>query len=148
MQAQNATQQISKIRPSMKELLASKGDLFDFPKVGDIIEGRVLQKGRNKIYFDLGSLRTGVVYKAEIDLSLYDVTAIREGENLPVKVIDLENEEGLVELSLREAGLDKTWDELRSMKERGDVFPVTIESANRGGLIARVSGVQAFLPVS
>src|SRR3989344_2883034 len=118
MQAQNATQQISKIRPSMKELLASKGDLFDFPKVGDIIEGRVLQKGRNKIYFDLGSLRTGVVYKAE------------------------------VELSLREAGLDKTWDELRSMKERGDVFPVTIESANRGGLIARVSGVQAFLPVS
>src|SRR3989344_4691807 len=132
----------------MKELLAAKGELFEFPKEGEIIEGTVLEKGRNKIYFDLGSFRTGVVYKTEVDLSAYDVNEIKVNQVLPVKILALENDEGFVELSLREAGLDRTWDELRELKDGGEVFEVVVEDANRGGLLASVRGVQAFLPVS
>ncbi len=132
----------------MKELLAQKGELFEFPKEGEIIEGKVLEKGRNKIFFDLGAFRTGVVYKAEVDLSMYDVNEIRVGQVLPVKILALENDDGLVELSLREAGLDRTWDELRETKEKGEVFEIILEDANRGGLLVNVKGVQAFLPVS
>src|SRR3989344_1841892 len=134
----------SKSSREMKELLAAKGELFDFPKEGEIIEGRVLEKGRNKIYFDLGAFRTGVVYKTEVDLSAYDVTEIKTGQTLPVKILSFENEEGFIELSLREAGLDRTWDELRELRNSGEVFEVTIEDANRGGLLANVKGVVAF----
>jgi len=132
----------------MKELLAQKGELFEFPKEGEIVEGKVLEKGRNKIYVDLGAFRTGIVYKAEIDLSMYDVNEISVGQIIPAKILLLENEEGFVELSLREAGLDKTWDELKALKDSGDVFNVEIVDANRGGLMANVKGVVAFLPVS
>lgn len=133
---------------SMKELLARGEELFAFPKTGEIIEGRVIEKGRNRIFFDLGPLRLGVVYKSEIDLSLYDVHAIHVGNILPVKVLDLENEDGLVELSLREAGLDRVWQELLAIKEKGEVFPLEVTDANRGGLIGELRGVSGFLPVS
>jgi small subunit ribosomal protein S1 len=132
----------------MKELLGSGETLFSFPREGDIIEGLVIKKGRNRIYFNLGALRTGVVYRSEIDMSLYDVEGLHEGQTLPVKILSLENEEGFVELSLREAGLDKTWQELRMFKEKGEAFSFTVEAANRGGLMGTIRGVAAFLPVS
>lgn len=132
----------------MRELLQSKDLSFSLPKVGDIVEGRVIEKGRNKIYIDLGPIRTGVVYKSEIDLSLYDMHGVEVGDVIPAKIIEIENEEGFVELSLREAGLDKVWQDLIKLKEEGTVFKVTIQDANRGGLIAQVKGIQAFLPVS
>lgn len=134
--------------PTMKELLQDKSVGFSLPKVGDIVEGRVIEKGRNKLYLDLGPLRLGVVYRSEIDLSLYDLQAIKPGDVLPAKIVSLENEEGLVELSLREAGLERVWRELGQLKETGTVFEAVIEGANRGGLIASVKGISAFLPVS
>ena len=41
----------------MKDLLQAKDSLFVFPKVGDILEGKVVEKGRNRIFVDLGNLR-------------------------------------------------------------------------------------------
>lgn len=145
---QQTAQKTTTSTQSMKELLSQKGDLFEFPKEGEIIDGTVLDKGRHKIFFDLGQLRTGVVYKTEVDLSMYDVNEITVGQKLPVKVLALENDEGFIELSLREAGLDRVWNEIRDLKENGTVFEVTIDDANRGGLLANVKGIQAFLPVS
>ncbi len=138
----------TKTKLNMKDLLQEKEISFTLPKEGDVIEGLIIEKGRNKIFFDLGPIRTGVVYKPEIDLSLYDANSIKIGDTLAVKIIHLENEEGLVELSLREAGLDRVWEELKELKDKNEVFKVKIQEANRGGLVARTKGVQAFLPVS
>ena len=143
-----ATQLNEESSLTMKELLQSKDIGFSMPKVGDIIEGRVIEKGRNKLYLDLGPLRLGVVYRSEIDLSLYDIQAIKTGDVIPAKVVSLENEEGLVELSLREAGLERVWKEIAGLKESGEVLKTVIEGANRGGLMASVKGIPAFLPVS
>lgn len=145
---ENSTIQLSPtpVTGGMKELLQNSG--FSMPKEGDTIEGRVIEKGRNKIFLDLGPFRTGVVYKGEIDLSLYDLTGVNVGDVLPVKILELENEEGLVELSLREAGLDRAWQDLKELKESGEVFKITVQDANRGGLIIQLKGIQGFLPVS
>jgi small subunit ribosomal protein S1 len=136
------------VSENMKDLLQAKDSLFVFPKVGDILEGKVIEKGRNRIFVDLGNLRLGVVYKNEIDLSMYDVQNIKVGELLPVKILELENNDSLIELSLKEAGLDKVWQEFSELKEKGETFPVTVQDANRGGLIIQLHGIQGFLPVS
>lgn len=133
---------------NMKDLLQAKDSLFIFPKVGDVLEGRVVEKGRNRIFVDLGNLRLGVVYKNEIDLSMYDAQNIKVGESLPVKILELENNDGLIELSLKEAGLDKVWQEFLNLKEKGETFSVLVQDANRGGLIVQLHGIQGFLPVS
>ena len=67
---------------------------------------------------------------------------------MQAKVIDLETEEGYRELSLTEASQELAWEELKKIKEKGETFEVQIKGANKGGLVAEVKGIQAFLPAS
>jgi small subunit ribosomal protein S1 len=64
-------------------------------------------------------------------------------------VIDLENENGEVELSFRHMGERRAWDEFEKMKRENQTVAAKILDANRGGLMATV-GHQTigFLPVS
>jgi len=65
-----------------------------------------------------------------------------------VKIIDLENKEGYIELSLSKAGKELAWEELKQKKEKDEILSVKILGANKGGLLAKISGIPAFLPVS
>jgi len=73
---------------------------------------------------------------------------LKIGDSIFVKVIDLENEDGYIELSLTQAGKELAWDQLRDKKEKNETVTVKILGANKGGLLAKVSDIQAFLPVS
>jgi len=64
------------------------------------------------------------------------------------KIIDLENEEGFVELSVAGAAKEIALDVLRKKKEAGEKIKVKILGANKGGLLTKISGIDAFLPVS
>ena len=70
------------------------------------------------------------------------------GDKVSAKVLELQNDDGYVELSLKEAGQEMAWDELRKIKESGEIISVKITEANRGGIMAQVKGVPAFMPVS
>jgi small subunit ribosomal protein S1 len=62
--------------------------------------------------------------------------------------VSLENDEGYIELSISGATRKLVWDELREKQETREPVPVKIGGANKGGLMAKVSGLPAFLPVS
>ncbi len=134
--------------PSMKDLAQEKSNLFIFPKVGDAVTGKIIKKGRNRIYIDINSFKTGIVYKGEMDSSNVSMQDFKEGESLTVKILDLENKDGWVEVSLSEVGLDKAWDEVKALKANGETVEVKIMAANRGGLITQLNGLPAFLPAS
>lgn len=138
----------SKTGPTMKELLQNKEVSLSFPKVGDTARGTVIEKGQNKIFLDLAAFRTGVLYKSEIDSSQTNFQDIKKGDVLTVKIINLEDKNGFVEVSLTEAGLEKAWEEIRALKLSGEPIDVKIIGANRGGLVTQVNGLAAFLPVS
>ncbi|MEK7174733.1 MAG: S1 RNA-binding domain-containing protein [Patescibacteria group bacterium] len=133
---------------TMKDLLLEKGMAINLPKVGDTLTGRVIEKARNRIYVDLNGFRTGVIYKTELEAANNNFQDIKKGDELTVKIVELENKEGLVEISLMQATLDQAWDEIKNLKQTGEAFEVKINGANRGGLTAQVSGLAAFLPVS
>lgn len=132
----------------MAELLSQHEDLVKIPKVGDIVTGHILDKGRNIMYLDLGSLGVGVIYGRELfdDMDTYKNAKI--GDPLQATIQELENDDGYVELSLRSASRERSWDELHRKLEDGDIFATEILDANKGGLIVRVNGVMGFLPVS
>ena len=48
----------------MKELL-EKNNLIRLPKIGEIIEGKVIGKERQGLFLDLGALGTGIIYGKE-----------------------------------------------------------------------------------
>src|SRR3989344_2856914 len=104
---------------TMKDLLQEKNGLFVFPKAGDTVAARVIEKGRNRVFVDIKAFRTGVIYKGEMEASSVNIQDIKPGDMLMVKIVDLENKEGLVEVSLNEVGLDQAWDEVRALKASG-----------------------------
>ena len=118
------------------------------PKIGEIVEGRVLATGRSAIYIDLGSLGTGIIFGKEFYQAKDVLKKLKIGDKLFAKIIDLENEEGFIELSLSEAGRELSWIELQQKKEADQTITVKILGANKGGLLAEIKGIRGFLPVS
>lgn len=129
----------------------SKTQYNDFlrpPQPGDIVEGKVVKTGLSATYVDLGSFGTGIIHGREFFEAKNQIKDLGLGQSIKAKVLNLENEQGFVELSLTKARKELVWRELQQNKEQGKVFKVQIIGANKGGLLARISGIKGFLPVS
>ncbi len=118
------------------------------PKVGELVEGTALGKEGSYLYVDLGAFGTGVVYGKEYYDAQDLIKGVNIGDKISAKVTELQNDDGYVELSLKEAGQEMVWDEIRKLKESGEVVSVKVTEVNRGGLMAQIKGVPAFMPVS
>ena len=117
-------------------------------QVGADIEGQVIQKGPSIIYLDLSPYGTGVIYKSELQTTQTDVKAIKPGDTLTAKIIGTENEEGFIELSLKDIGTKEAWDRLESYFNEQETVDGKVVSANKGGLMMLVEGIPGFLPAS
>jgi len=131
----------------MKEIL-EKNNLLKPPQVGKIIEGKIIGRGRSAIYLDLGTFGTGIIYGKEFQEAKEEIKDLKIGDTVFAKIIDLENEDGYIELSLSQASDELTWEKLKQKKEASETLKVKISGANKGGLLTEVSGIPAFLPVS
>ncbi len=134
----------------MKELLEKieKNNLIRPLKVGEIVEGKVIGKGQSSLFLDLGARGTGIIYGKEFFEAKEELKNLKKGDSVFAKIIDLENEDGYVELSMSGASKELSWIKLSQIKERGEEISVKILGANKGGLICEVFGIQGFIPVS
>jgi len=123
-------------------------DLIKPLKVGDIVEGKIIGFGRSAVYLDLKPYGTGIIYGREFQEGKSMLKKMKIGDSLLAKIIDLENEEGFIELSITQAGKELTWEQLMLKKEKNEILKIKILEANKGGLLTEISGVSAFLPVS
>jgi small subunit ribosomal protein S1 len=131
---------------SLEEILKSAAQYP--PRIGEIVEGPLIARGSAAAFVDLGVRGTGIIYGREFFLAR---DALREksiGDIISAKVIDPENDEGYVELSMNAAGKELAWKHLKQLADAKETIEVVIEAANRGGLIATVESIKAFLPVS
>lgn len=134
------------LAPEMDKLLQddSLAPLLHYPKVGDVVKGTVIAVGRNEIRIDINGMAIGLVRGPELDPSMH----LTVGDDVEATVIDLDNEFGELELSLKGADRKKSWDKLRELMAANNPVAVKVLEANKGGLIIRIEGVGGFLPVS
>jgi len=117
-------------------------------RVGEIVEGIVIGIGRSSVYLNLGPRGTGIIFGREFLEEKTQLKGVKEGDTIAAKIVELENDDGYIELSLREAGREITWGKLKEQKATEELLKVKIVGANKGGLLADIFGMQAFLPVS
>jgi ribosomal protein S1 len=118
------------------------------PKTGEIVKGTVIVQERSSLFVDLGAIGTGIVYGKEFYEIKDRLKDIKEGDAISAKVTSLENDDGYIELSVSGATRKLVWDELRESAENRTPVTIKVMGANKGGLIAKVAGLPAFLPVS
>ena len=137
----------------MAELLAS-GDAPEPRQLrrGEVVEGLVMGIEREGVLIDLvdiGSKSEGVIPTHEMHSMGSDpLSKISVGEKLLVFVLQPESEEGQVLLSIDRARGEQGWRVLQDRFESGEIFEAEITGFNKGGLLANVEGVNAFIPMS
>ncbi len=139
-----------KVTEALAQILKSELQTADWPKEGAVVEAVLIKKLSRKAYFDLGRFGTGIVYGVEMLNAKEIVRNLKPGDKIPAKIVQLDGEEGSVELSLAEAGKQKLWQQAKDLAEAGEVIKVKIAGANAGGLMANLADIdlKAFLPVS
>lgn len=118
------------------------------PKIGGTIRGKVVEITKNTVRLDLGVFGLGVVRGEELWESMDAYVDLKVGDTVEATVLELENEEGEMELSFRKLSKLSAWQELNQKREKGEVITVKIQSANKGGLLSTIFGISAFMPVS
>lgn len=134
---------------AMKELMSAKdGEIPQLPQAGELIEGKIIEISKHSLVLDLGTSGTGIVYGAELKENKELFKGLKINDLVSALVLDPENEDGYVELSLKEADQEKTWQKLKEQKQSQEIINAKIISANRGGLVVDIKGLDGFLPVS
>ena len=121
---------------------------FSMPTKGDLVKGKVLSTKGRQIKIDVNGLMVGVVRGRELYAEADIYKNLKSGDEVEATVVDLENENGEMELSFRHAGQKRAWSDLTDMSKEGNAISVKVLDANKGGLIVKVGHVQGFLPVS
>jgi small subunit ribosomal protein S1 len=118
------------------------------PRAGDVVEGTIIELIRGRLYVDLPPFGTGIIYGREY-LNAADVLRkSNPGDLITAKVVDPSGIEGYIELSLKEARQAAIWGEAEQAIVSGTIYNLTVEEANKGGLILTWQGIQGFLPAS
>ncbi len=120
---------------------------FSLPKVGDLVQGKILSIGK-EVYVDINGVVTGLVRGRELIDESGEFSNINLGDEVTATVIDLENEKGVLELSFRSAGHQKAWQNLEDLKKQGKDIEVKVVDANKGGLMVAYKNMAGFMPVS
>ncbi|MDD5606788.1 MAG: S1 RNA-binding domain-containing protein [Candidatus Pacebacteria bacterium] len=123
-------------------------DSIKIPRIGDILEGQIINQKNAVVYLDLKEWGVGVIFGKEFYEAKNRLRKLKKGDSVFTKVIKLFNEDGYLELSLNQAGEEMAWKTIKEKKSNNEIIKIKITGANKGGLLAEVSGIPAFLPVS
>ena len=131
----------------MEKLLKNSPNIV-FPVPGTLIDGTVTDIYKNKVLVDLGGISTGIIAGKEVHDSMNTLEELNAGDSVSAYVIDPENPDGLVVLSLRKASQEKSWRKFVDAYDSGEVIQVKANEANKGGLLLEIDGIKGFIPVS
>ena len=118
------------------------------PAVGDLIEGTVSAIGRARVFIDLPPFGSGIIYGREYMNARDILRKVNVGDTVAAKIVDAGNEDGYIELSLKEARQALIWSEAEEAQTKQTVLNLVVKEANKGGLILLWQGISGFLPAS
>jgi small subunit ribosomal protein S1 len=133
---------------SMEELLEESYAYRSFRR-GDILQGVIVGASPTEILIDIGSKTEGLVSSRELErMGPEALERLKVGDEVPVYVLNPEDKNGNVILSLSRAQLEKDWQAAQEIFKAGECFESTVSGYNKGGLIVRLGKVRGFVPAS
>ncbi|OJV65980.1 MAG: 30S ribosomal protein S1 [Clostridiales bacterium 38-18] len=113
---------------------------------GDVVEGTVISSNADEVMVNIRYMADGILPKAELpDGNPLD---FREGDQIKVYVMKLDDGDGNVMLSLTKAYELIIWDEFQELFDAGKTFKVKVKEAVKGGVVALYRGARVFIPAS
>ncbi len=134
---------------NMASLLEKEGLGIDFPTQGEIRKGVVASITPGQILVSVGTKSEGIITGKEYELIPTDELAnLKIGQEIPVYVINPEDQNGNLILSYMRAREEEGWTLVDSLLASKQPTHSTIIGYNKGGLIVPVGGLRGFVPAS
>lgn len=116
---------------------------------GEIITGAVMGASPDGVIVDVGTKTEAVIPQSEmLSLGVDGQARLKAGDSVRVMVLQPMSAEGHGVVSLDRARGEEGWEILAARLETGETFTAEIVGHNRGGVLANVEGVNAFIPLS
>jgi small subunit ribosomal protein S1 len=126
-------------------------DSYNFvpPARGDIRDAEILEIRESEIVVDLGVKRDGIIPPQDIERLDPDfLESLQVGDIVPVYVLNPNDREGNLLVSLNLGLQGKDWQRARELLENQDVIEAEVTGYNRGGLLVRFGLLEGFVPAS
>lgn len=129
-----------------KELEAS----FRKIREGDVISGTVIDVNEEEVTLDLKYYTQGIIKAEDMsnDPAFSLLNDVKAGDVIEATVIRMDDGQGNILLSKKEANEVLSWDVLEQLKEEKTDVTVKVSEAVNGGAVAYVEGIRGFIPAS
>ncbi|MCU0509764.1 MAG: S1 RNA-binding domain-containing protein [Anaerolineae bacterium] len=126
-------------------------DLLSFSELrqGDTVEGTIVSIHPNQVLVAIPYKADAIVDPRELErLGREFLDAIAVGDPISAVVVQPEDRDGNVVISLARAQQEQDWRQAEELFQSQDVFEGVVTGFNRGGVIVRVGRVRGFVPAS
>ena len=129
-----------------KELEASFRKISE----GDVISGTVIDVNEEEVTLDLKYYTQGIIKAAELsdDPGFSILDDVRIGDVIEASVVSMDDGQGNILLSKKEANAVLAWDVLAGYMEEKKELNVKVSETVNAGVIAYVEGIRGFIPAS
>jgi len=122
---------------------------FNVPVRGTIRNGTIASVSRGEILIDIGAKSEGVIASREMEsMSRESRSRLSVGDEVEVYVVNPEDRDGNIILSIARAEEEIDWRWAESLLESQEVLEGEISGYNKGGLLVQMRRVRGFVPAS
>ncbi|MBT5353711.1 MAG: 30S ribosomal protein S1 [Flavobacteriales bacterium] len=116
------------------------------PKIEEkqVLDGKIVSISEREVIVDINFKSDGVISSSEFKYN----EDLKIGDEVEILVEKQEDKNGQLILSHRRARVLRAWEKVNIALETGEVVHGKIKSRTKGGMIAEVFGIEAFLPGS
>jgi len=130
-------------------LLDEQSEKLRSLKHGDTMDGIILAVHDDELVIDIGAKSEGVVLARDMHTLTDEERAdVVVGATVLVYVMQPEDDQGRVSLSLDRARQERSWRKLQQVADDGVVLETKVINFNKGGLLVNLDGVRGFIPTS
>ncbi|RIH86633.1 30S ribosomal protein S1 [Meiothermus luteus] len=119
---------------------------------GQIVTGTVVFVTNDGVMVDIGTRTEAIIplnQLTEENLSEEELkNLLKPGDTVTAYVVRADLENGQIVLSKKRAEADQSWVKIQALYERGEPVVVQVKEKVKGGLVATLEGIRAFLPAS
>ena len=119
-------------------------------KEGDIISGTVIGVSEEYVTLDLKYYAQGIIKVEDLsnDPDFQVMEEVHPGDVIEATVVKMDDGEGNIQLSKKEANDILAWEKLKACQEEGTELSVKVAGIVPSGVVAYVEGIRGFIPAS
>lgn len=133
---------------AMAKLLQEKDLEMKELHPGELIEGIVVSVSHGELLLDVGAKSEGIVTGSELSDADNTHRNLKPGDTIMAKVVQAENAQGYIVLSLKKAEKDRKWKDAEDALASGSVLEASVIEYNKGGLLCDCLSLRGFIPLS